>query len=204
MNHHRRVVLGLLAVIGATPALAGLVPAEGILNRLENTFCETVFYLNNPCTGENQLVSYHQDLNPYLCEYMSVIGPESGVECTHITIQFGSFTSPACNVQVPSLLLSYNSSGTLVLQWSQITCTEANDIVRGSLDELSAGDLGAVTCVAENVAGSQKALPGDPDPLPGEAFFYLVRATGGEWGFTHYGHTSEGEQRFPLSGDCAP
>jgi hypothetical protein len=189
-------------------AALGGIDADGVIDLAEATFCSSSYFLTDPCTGEVTWIrgdySLLVDLGQFLCEYASVSGPDIGVECVVVGIESFELGTPPCLVQVPGLRLSFDSGGNLKLQWKALACVDGYDVIRGSLSELSAGDLGSVSCVAENVTAPQKSLAGDPDPLPGEGFIYLVRAVGGEWGFAHYGHTHDGVQRFPESGDCVP
>ena len=197
----------LLAVLASTPATAR-IEASGVIDEAQATFCSTFYFLADPCTGDITWV--HGDyalivnLGQFLCDHAEVSGPVVGVECVEVGIESFVLGSPPCLVQVPGLRMSVNAGGVLTLRWKGLACVDGYDVIRGSLAELSSGDLDTVTCVAENVTTPQKSLGGDPDPPQGEGFFYLVRATGGEWGFTHYGHTHDGVQRFPQSGDCAP
>ena len=73
------------------------------------------------------------------------------------------------------------------------------DLVRGDLANVteSAGavNLGAVTCVGENLTS---ALATDGiQPLPDQTFFYLARRDGGSWGVS-----SAGNEEVPASGAC--
>ena len=93
-----------------------------------------------------------------------------------------------------------------------MTCAVSHDVIRGDLPgptiSGSIVDLGGVTCLANDVpqaAWWSVTGPSDPESPPmGTAYFYLVRAPGLPYGDTTYGHSSDGLEEIPFSGDCAP
>ncbi len=107
---------------------------------------------------------------------------------------------PSCLVQVRDLTMRY-VSGELRVYWQPFGCADSYDVIRGTVAALGSGDVGDVTCLADDRSVHYaEALTGD-NPLPGKAFFYLVRANGPA-GFEHYGYSSSESQRTPASGDC--
>jgi hypothetical protein len=73
------------------------------------------------------------------------------------------------------------------------------DVIRGDVAALNdAGavtDLGTVVCVENNSPDAASVDASSPDP--GEAWFYLVRPLGG-----NYGTSSDGDSRVPAFDDC--
>jgi hypothetical protein len=83
-------------------------------------------------------------------------------------------------------------------RWSYLGAGVLYDVLRGELDALSAQDgtvdLGAVSCLADDVATVRWSCDGDPPP--GGGFFYLVIVDGG----AAYGRSSRLEPRVGFGG----
>ena len=80
------------------------------------------------------------------------------------------------------------------------------DAIRGNTKALRSiggiADLGVVTCLENDSTDlTTRGLADATSPLPGEAFFYLVRQSPAGTGMG-YGFSSAHEPRLPASGDC--
>lgn len=173
--------------------------------------------LTDPCTGVTTalldgFVSTVR-LDSYLCQHVSVTGPDVGVECPIIGVQALAIAPPpACSLEARSLLV-FDPASTW-LQWAAMPCAVSYDVIRGALPGPVAGpgtvDLGRVACLVNDLVVPPGSIPStsfgprDADtPPPGQAFFYLVRATDLPYGATLYGFSSAGEVEVPAAGDCA-
>ena len=87
------------------------------------------------------------------------------------------------------------------------------DLVRGDVTSLSLNpdgstSLGDVACVEDNSPDpkvEKHEKQDDPDPFPGNAFFFVIRGTEGQLGDPgSYGLSSLQKSRSPASGDCKP
>ena len=180
-----------------------------------STCLEETHVLTDPCTGfEDALLDAYFSsvpLDSYLCQYVSVTGPDVGIECPVIGVQDLTLVPP------PSCLsdLSVVDSTSTWLQWPTRPCAASYDVIRGALPGPTANagvvDLGPVVCLVNDLVVPFGSIPStfygprDGDaPLPGQAFFYLVRATLQPSGVTPYGFSSGGGTENPASGDCAP
>lgn len=111
-------------------------------------------------------------------------------------------------VERETLRLSETPAGT-VARWSPVAGATRRDLLRGSLANLRlAGgvvDLGALTCVADDVVGDDsRDFPDAESPGAGAAFFYVLRDDGTDPEGGTYGRDSAGRPREPASVDCAP
>ena len=81
------------------------------------------------------------------------------------------------------------------------------DVIRGLVKSVTqqpaSFDLGAVTCLANNLTVSDTAdLPDTTLPPSGNAFFYLVRATNAAGTSTEYTVATNGKPGIPSTGSC--
>lgn len=97
-----------------------------------------------------------------------------------------------------------------VVSWETEPSPRRYDVIRGDVAQLAGGagavDLGAVVCL-ENDSPDNDTLgfADTEDPPPGAAFFYAFRGSAGlDAGPGSYGQASNGGERTPSSGDCAP
>jgi len=98
-----------------------------------------------------------------------------------------------------------------VVSWTHESGPLRYDIVRGDVAFLGPGapgfvTLGPVTCLENDSPDADTVGFGDPsDPPPGHAFFYVYRGTQGQLaGPGSYGTATDGAERTPSGGDCAP
>jgi hypothetical protein len=86
-----------------------------------------------------------------------------------------------------------------VLLWQPVAAASGYDVVRGDLDTLRAtgGDFSAATedCIANDVTDLQVVEPAHP--LPGQAHWFLVRATTGMGHGSYDGAVSQAGPRDP-------
>ena len=197
------VLLGLLlATSGAASAsFRGYVEQP----YTPTTCLQESHFLTDPCTDSLTLLEDDRAiLDLYLCKHVIVDGPDVGIECQVIAPASVQRVQPACPIPFAGLWLSGESPAQV--NWLRVTCAVSHDVVRGDLKSLAAGNLGAVTCLANDVPQADfwyVAGPADAEsPAPGEAFFYLARSAGLPDGDTTYGHSSDGREETPLSGDC--
>lgn len=169
-------------------------------------------FLTDPCAGNAETLLTDQyggvNLAPYVCTYIEVNGPDVGIECSVIEPDSVVPTQPTCSIMSRSLLIS----GAIppVPCWSRAPCARSYDLIRGVLPGMKSDgsqiSLGPVTCLANDLPQPSYPLvtgPADPESPPLDtAFFYLVRAAGLPDGDTTYGHSSNGLEEVPLSGDC--
>lgn len=197
--------------VSETTVLSG----RGLLGRATgtSTCMEETHVLTNPCTGLESTLLDSQfssaPLDDYLCQYVSVSGPDVGIECPIIGVQDLALVSP------PSCLadLSVFDSTSTWLQWPFRPCAVSYDVIRGALPGPTANagvvDLGPVVCLVNDLvvpSGSTPSTffgPRDEEAPPlGQAFFYLVRATLMTAPVTPYGFSNTEEMEVPASGDC--
>lgn len=209
----RFILLQALLVATSFPSSAGY---RGYVERpwTPTTCQQETHFLTDPCTGNAQWLLTDQyggiPMDPYLCTYVDVDGPDVGVECTVIQPMSVSAAQPPCPITFRSLWI--DAATPPRLDWYRVPCAGAYDVIRGTLpgpaSDGSRINLGPVTCLANDfpqidfwyVSG-----PVDPESPPlGKAFFYLVRAAGLPAGDMTYGHSSDGLEEVPLSGDCSP
>ena len=176
------------------------------------SFClQESHFLTDPCTGDAQWILDDRgaiSMDGYLCQYVDVNGPNVGVECDVIEPTSVSLAQPPCPILFDGLWMTYDAPPRL--NWYHVTCAHSHDVVRGELPGPMPGglhvDLGRVTCLADDVPQAAWWYiegPVDPESPPlGKAYFYLVRALGLPYGDTTYGHSSDGLEEVPLSGDC--
>lgn len=101
--------------------------------------------------------------------------------------------------EVNPLVADALPDGGIRLSWSEASGADAYSVLRGGLDDLSAGSYG--DCLAEGV----NSLSFDDLTVPGPAngFFYLVQADNFDCGLGLLGFTSEEEERVNLApGAC--
>lgn len=200
----------LLATIGtASASYRGYVERPWV----PTTCMQESHFLTDPCTGDPQWLLDDRgvtDMDAYLCRYVAVDGPNVGIECLVVAPVSVVDSQPPCPIQFTGLWVGAETSPRLY--WDRITCALSYDVIRGDIPApLRLGsqiDLGRVTCLADDVpqeAWWYVSGPDDPEsPPPGTAFFYLARASGVPFGDTTYGHSSDGAEEIPQSGDCAP
>ncbi len=109
---------------------------------------------------------------------------------------------------LPIIELEVSDPNPTLLRWNFLGSGITYDVIRGAVGALrSVGgmvDLGVVTCIENNSTDlTTRGLADAAVPLPGEAFFYTVRANLSSGGFG-YGLSSAHEPRVPASGDCGP
>jgi hypothetical protein len=155
------------------------------------------------CTDEFAFV--YSDTTAYDCQYVYLEGSDV-TPATYCPLTIAATVivpvAPPCLLQVRGLTLRPIYGGHR-LEWAYFGCANSYDVIRGTVSNLAARDLGAVHCLANDESTSRfDDLSGD-EPLPGECFFYLVRPNG-PTGFLHYGHSSSGATRSPATGDCPP
>lgn len=207
---HRLLLLPALLL-----ATAG-VSSAAVRGYVERPWSPTVcmqesYFLTDPCTGEPEWLLDGLaviDIDPYVCMYVTVDGPDVGITCEVIEPRSVLVSQPPCPISFSGLWISDETPPRL--HWNHVTCALSHDVIRGDLPGPSpAGthiDLGRVRCLADNVPQAdwwEVSGPADPEiPPVGTAFFYLVRALDLPAGDTTYGHSSDGLERIPFSGDC--
>jgi len=107
---------------------------------------------------------------------------------------------------VPVLDLEVAEASPTVVRWNFLGSGITYDVIRGGVSALHAMgglvDLGVVTCIENDSTDlTTRGLADATSPLPGEAFFYLVRQSPAGTGMG-YGFSSAHEPRLPASGDC--
>lgn len=134
--------------------------------------------------------------------------PTSAITCQVIAPLSVLVSQPPCPIPFMGLWMSADTPSRL--NWNHVTCAVSHDVIRGDLPGLMPGgsqiDLGRVACLADDIPQANwwyVSGPADPESPPlGTAYFYLVRAFGLPDGDTTYGHSSDGLEEIPLSGDC--
>ena len=208
-------LLRLPVVLCLLMALPGVASAaiRGYVERpwTPTTCLQGSHFLTDPCTGNISLADDTQalDLDPYLCKYVVVNGPDIGVECTVIAPSSIVESQAPCPITFGDLWLTGADPPTV--NWDRVICAPGYDVVRGDVAsvvvETSRINLGPVLCAADNwrqenwwfVTGP---ADGESPPL-GQAFFYLVRAPRLPFGDSAYGYSSDGREEVPGSGDCS-
>ncbi|HEV8375239.1 MAG TPA: hypothetical protein VGR38_03275 [Candidatus Polarisedimenticolia bacterium] len=168
-------------------------------------------FFTNPCTGASTLLSESSalDLDPFVCSYVELSGPDVGIECEVIQPTSAAAYSTSCPIQFDELWLTDETANHV--NWFRVTCAASYDVVRGNLSAVTPGisqiDLGPVQCLGENVPQENWWFisgPADGETPPvGQAFFYLVRPRSLALGDETYGHSSDNRERAPFSGDCS-
>jgi hypothetical protein len=206
---HRLILLPAVLIATASPSAAAV---RGYVELpWTPTFCmQESHFLTNPCTGNAQYMIEERaiDMDVYLCQYVVVDGPNVGVECLVTEPTSVTVSQPPCPIPFTGLWISNETPPRM--HWNHVTCAVSHDVIRGELPgPTPAGtqiDLGRVTCLADDlpqVDWWEVAGPADPEAPPmGTAYFYLVRAFGVPYGDTTYGHSSDGLEEIPFSGDC--
>ena len=159
----------------------------------------------DPCNGRSSLLdSYVVDLEQHLCEMVLADGyyllPWPPFECNSVDVHTVDPAVPDCLVQVRQLTAEGHPEG-LSLEWAPLPCSDDYDVIRGDLDQLTEGGLGTLLCIENDTVLLEAMDTTGQDPIPGYAYFYLVRARGAV-GSVHYGYTSEETPRLPTPGDC--
>lgn len=193
------VVLCVLCLF-APPAALAQEQAVGVVEPAGFTICnQGTHVVRDPCIGAEVLIQSAGsiNLNAFLNDFVIVEGFDVGVEpgCRVLEVYAVAYSSPACNLQVT---LTVSGGGGTVLLWGHSTWRRY-DLIRGELPlEMSgsAVNLGQVVCLADDLTGSSWGTDTET-PLPGEAFFYLVRV-----GSSSYGFSTSGSPEAPASGDC--
>jgi hypothetical protein len=212
-SHLLRLAL-LPALLIATGGLSAAAYQGYVERPWTPTFClQESHFLTDPCTGDPQWLLDDRgaiDMDPYLCKYVAVDGPDVGVECQVIAPVSVLVSQPPCPITFTGLWISAETPPRV--NWNHVTCAVSHDVIRGDLPGPTPGgsiiDLGRVTCLANDFPQADwwyVSGPADLEfPPPGTAFFYLVRAFGLPDGDTTYGHSSDGREEIPLSGGCPP
>ena len=100
-------------------------------------------------------------------------------------------------------------AGATTVEWTALAHGLRYDAIRGDLaslafDGVGGVNLGAVACIEDESIDTDTI--GDEDaavPLPGQAFFYLIRGTQGvDDGPGSYGAATDGSERATTAGDC--
>ena len=107
---------------------------------------------------------------------------------------------------LPVLDLEVLDPAATTLRWNFLGSGMLYDAIRGNTKALRSiggiADLGVVTCLENDSTDlTTRGLADATSPLPGEAFFYLVRQSPAGTGMG-YGFSSAHEPRLPASGDC--
>jgi hypothetical protein len=212
MSPHLRRLILLAAFLLATASPSAAAFRGYVERPWAPTFCmQESHFLTDPCTGNVQWVLDDRgaiDMAPYLCKYVDVNGPDVGVECEVIAPMSVLVSQPPCPISFTGLWIADETPPRM--HWPHVTCAVSHDVIRGELPGPTPAathiDLGRVTCLADDlpqVEWWEVAGPADPESPPlGTAYFYLVRAFGLPYGDTTYGHSSDGLEEIPLSGDC--
>jgi hypothetical protein len=213
-GHLLRFILLLALLIVTSSPLWAAYPGYVERPWTPTTCGQETHFLTDPCTGNAQWLLTEQyggiPMDPYLCTYVDVDGPDVGIECTVIQPMSVSPAQPPCPITFKSLRI--DDATPPHLDWDRVTCAATYDVIRGALpgpaSDGSRIDLGPVTCLANDfpqIDFWQVTGPVDPESPPvGQAYFYLVRAAGLPDGDMTYGHSSDGLEEVPLSGDCTP
>jgi len=205
----RAAFLSVLLSIASGTTLAGY---RGYIERpwTASVCQQESHYLTDPCVGYQVFLDQSQTLNldPYLCTYVDLSGPDVGITCDMI-IQPTSVTPVALCLDQFSMW--FLDDPAIVMGWYRVGCATSYDLIRGNLAAVTAGssqiDLGTVTCLANDVPQPNNWLitgPSDADTPPvGVVYFYLVRARSVSLPAETYGYSSDGRERLPFSGDCS-
>jgi hypothetical protein len=107
---------------------------------------------------------------------------------------------------VPVLNLEVAEPSPTVVRWNFLGTGTTYDVIRGDVGALHASgglvDLGVVTCIENDSTDlTTRGLADAAVPLPGAAFFYLVRQNPPGSGLA-YGFSSAHDRRVAASGDC--
>jgi len=214
MSPHLQRLALLTALLIATSGLSAAAYRGYVELPWTPTVClQESHFLTDPCTGDPQWLLDDRgaiDMDPYLCKYVAVDGPDVGIECQVIAPQSVLASQPPCPIPFTGLWISAETPPRV--NWDHVTCAVFHDVIRGELPGPtpvgSLIDLGRVTCLANDIpqaAWWYVSGPVDPDfPPPGTSYFYLARALGLPDGDATYGHSSDGLEEVPLSGDCPP
>ena len=96
------------------------------------------------------------------------------------------------------------------VSWKQEPGALRYDVVRGDVANLASGgpgitNLGAVVCLEDNTIDTDTVGDEDvSDPAAGQAYFYVYRAIQGlNVGPSHYGESSNGDDRTGGAGNCS-
>lgn len=201
----------LSLLLAPAPPAAGQAPylkARGYIDRvIFGGYCmQGSHSIIDPCTGQAALLeSVQLDLDNFLCQHAEAMGPDVGVECPVMSVDYVLPVDPACAIEVVGAFMSgYLDNASLY--WHPQACVGAYDVIGGVMQGLLAGsgwvDLGAVSCLANDL-GKHSIYLNVPDiPPPGQVLFYLIRARGEPYGLTSYGFSSSGLVRIPSAGDC--
>jgi hypothetical protein len=202
----------LFSLLVSAPGIA-LAAYPGYIERpwTPTTCLQDSHFLTDPCTGAMTLLDESQalDLDPFVCSHVDVDGPDVGLECQVIQPTSVVASATACPIQFDELWLTDETPNRV--NWWHVTCAASYDVVRGDPSAVTPGiseiDLGPVECLAEDVPqASWWYISGPTDaasPAVGQVFFYLVRARILALGDETYGHSSDGRERVPSSGDCS-
>jgi len=170
------------------------------------TGTEDALISTNPCLGWSSAISsYVFDLDQHLCEMVTVSGYQYWAwpppyQCNTVDVYAIEPAVPDCLVQVRELTVAPVPEG-LRLEWMPLPCSEDYDVIRGDLDQLTEGGLGAVLCIDNDTELLETLDSTGQNPEPGDGYFYLTRSRG-TVGSVNYGYTSEETPRMPSLGDC--
>ncbi len=150
-------------------------------------------------SDEAEQILYQSDPNRVDTDADGVPDGEEAASCRNPSI---AGTDPFF---IPDIDLRVEGAAT-VAGWNFLGSAVLYDVIRGGTKALrSIGgmvDLGVVTCIENDSTDlTTRNLADTVLPLPGEAFFYLVRQAPAGSGLG-YGASSAHEPRIPASGDC--
>ena len=175
--------------------------------RMASSATPLLNYVRKHYAGQRVAFAYEAGPTGYVLYWQLT---QLGVECQVIAPQSVLASQPPCPIPFTGLWISAETPPRV--NWDHVTCAVFHDVIRGELPGPtpvgSLIDLGRVTCLANDIpqaAWWYVSGPVDPDfPPPGTSYFYLARALGLPDGDATYGHSSDGLEEVPLSGDCPP
>lgn len=180
----------------------------GFIRRLVGESICSPLELQEPCLCSSEPL-LRGAANPfaYLDRFVEVAGGREQLECSVLRTDSITVVLPQCPGE-PEPLIVHGASATW-LEWPQVPCSARFDGVRGDVAELhqtAAGvDLGTVVCLFDDRLGTDTStLPDAQTPLPGQAFFLVVRNARGFAEAMTYGRSSAGRERRAPAGDCVP
>ena len=180
----------------------------GFIRRLIGESICSPLELQEPCLCSSEPL-LRGAANPfgYLDCSVEVTGGREQLECSMLRTDSITVILPECPAE-PEPLVVHGASATW-LEWPYVPCSARFDGVRGNvaaLHQTTAGvDLGTVVCLFDDrLATDTSTLPDTQAPLPGQAFFFLVRNARGFPEAMTYGRSSAGRERRASAGDCVP
>ena len=136
-------------------------------------------------------------------DFMSVVNPVAIGLGPDFEVGSPSFALNAPTVAPEVFGLNITQPGNTI-SWTAFPNATSYDLIRGDLSSFACAtdhvDLGAVTCVADNLPAT--SIGDFVDPAPGQTFFYLVRPNLPLFKGT-YGYSPDGGEDVPSSGGCS-